>query len=123
MRSTLATYIALTLTLPSVAFAVSDVGGVLDVLITLVKRIIPLLISIAVLVFFWGIVKFVAHGGDEKKIEEGRAFMIWGMIGLFVIVALWGIVGYIQSSLGLTDANPSVVATKMPGFPATPPPP
>lgn len=80
-----------------------DLFEVFDFLISLVSEIVPLLVAIAVLVFFWGIVKFISHAGDEKTHEEGKQFMIWGMIALFVMVALWSIVGYFQETLGLTS--------------------
>lgn len=75
----------------------------IDYLIYIVTLIIPLLLGLAVLVFMWGIVKFIAHADDEKTHEEGKQLMVYGMIGLFVIVSLWGIVGFLHESLGLTS--------------------
>ncbi len=75
----------------------------IDYLIYIVTLIIPLLLGLAVLVFMWGIVKFIAHAEDEKTHEEGKQLMVYGMIGLFVIVSLWGIVGFLHESLGLTS--------------------
>jgi len=77
--------------------------NVFDFFISVVAAIIPILIGIGVVVFFWGLVKFIAHGGDEKAREEGKNVMIWGMVALFVMVALWAIVGYLQESIGLTS--------------------
>lgn len=68
----------------------------------LVNTLIPLLLSVAVLLFFWGLVKYIANASDEAAKESGKQLMIWGMIALFVMVAFWGIIGYVQSSLGLT---------------------
>ena len=92
--------------LPFFAHA-GTVFDVLNLLINIVTSIIPILLSLAVLVFMWGIVKFIAQAGDEKAVAEGKQLMIWGMIALFVMVAFWGIVGYLQSSLGL-DAYSSL---------------
>lgn len=75
--------------------------GIIDILFSFVTALIPLLIGCSVIVFFWGVVKFVAHADDAKAVTEGKQFIIWGLIGIFVIVALWGIVGYLQQSLGL----------------------
>mgnify|MGYP003424363703 FL=1 len=75
----------------------------IDYLIYIVGLVIPLLLGLAVLVFMWGIVKFIAHAEDEKTHEEGKQLMVYGMIGLFVIVSLWGIVGFLHESLGLTS--------------------
>lgn len=85
-----------------------------DILLS-VNYLLPFIIKyaiwIAVLVFFWGLVKFLFKAGDEKSHEEGRNRMIWGIIALFVLTSIWGIVYYIQSDLqigefdGLTVPN------------------
>ena len=39
--------------------------------------------------------------GDEKGREEGKSRMIWGIIGLFVIVSMWGLVRFVGETLGV----------------------
>ncbi len=53
---------------------------------------VVVLVGLAVVVFFWGIVQYVMAAGDEKKMQTGRAYMVNGIIGLTVIVSMWGIV-------------------------------
>lgn len=67
-----------------------------------IDTLIPLLMTLAVVVFFWGLVKYIASASDEAAKENGKNLMIWGMIALFVMVAFWGIIGYFQTSLGVT---------------------
>jgi heme/copper-type cytochrome/quinol oxidase subunit 2 len=64
-----------------------------------VLLIVPLVITLSIVFFFWGLVKFIYHAEDERTHEEGRRLMIWGMIALFVMVAFWGIIGWVQQSL------------------------
>lgn len=59
----------------------------------------PLLVAVSLLVFFWGIARFVLAAGDEKKVEEGKKLLIWGTIGLFVVTSLWGILQILSGSL------------------------
>ncbi len=92
------------LVFPSSVFG-ATLGSLLDEGANLFKIFIPILLSLAVLVFFWGIVKFIYNAGDEKKIDEGKQLMLWGMVGLFVMVALWGIIGYIQVQVGLDNTT------------------
>ena len=88
--------------LPSFAFAlVSGISDLIDMLIDYVSAIIPIFLSLAILTFFWGIIKFIAHTDDEKAREEGKRVMVWGMVAIFVMVSLWAIVGFIQESLGI----------------------
>lgn len=70
----------------------------------IVNFLIPLLLSVAVLLFFWGLVKYIANASDEAAKESGKTLMIWGMIAIFVMVAFWGIIGYVQNSLGLSGS-------------------
>jgi heme/copper-type cytochrome/quinol oxidase subunit 2 len=79
--------------------AAAGVFYVVDLLTNIFTALVPILIGMAVVVFFWGIVKFISKAGDEREHEEGKQFIIWGLITLFVIVSLWGIVGFIQESL------------------------
>jgi len=62
------------------------------------------------LIFFWGLAKFIFRvGGDENAVETGRRLMIWGVIALFVMMAIWGITSFIERNL-------------LPGESFTPPP-
>ncbi len=79
----------------------------------IVTTLIPILMGLAVLVFFWGLVKYIASASDEAAKESGKTLMIWGMIALFVMVALWGILGWVQSQLGLSG---TVITTAPPAF-------
>lgn len=91
--------IVIFLSFPLLAHA--DVFDVLDLGIDFFTQLVPIFVGIAILVFFWGIIKFIANAGDEKAIAEGKQFMIWGMVGLFVIVSFWGIIGFLQESLDI----------------------
>jgi hypothetical protein len=63
----------------------------------LVDETSKIIIALAVLVFFWGLAKFVFRiGGDEKAVDEGKRIMIWGLVALFVLVSIWGLVRFMQ---------------------------
>jgi len=89
---------------PFSAFAQS-LDALMDTVLGWLDILLPLLSTLAVVYFFFGIVRFINHAGDEKSRDEGKGIMIWGMVALFVMVALWGIVGYLQYSLGLDIAG------------------
>lgn len=70
---------------------------------------IGLLLGIATLVFLVGVIQYVIAGGDEKKTSAAKTYMLYGIIGLVVMVAAWGIVNLIVSTLGLdTQTVPPV---------------
>ncbi|HEV7702495.1 MAG TPA: pilin [Candidatus Paceibacterota bacterium] len=66
---------------------------------------IPLLFALAVLVFVWGVVKFFfINYAEEAKRTEGRQFMVWGIIALTVMLCVWGLVGILGSTFGITTS-------------------
>ena len=65
----------------------------------LLKNLIPTAVAVALLFFFWGLAKFIRASGDEKAIEEGKRTMIWGVVALFVMVSVWGLVYLLQNTL------------------------
>ena len=68
--------------------------------------LLPLFMAVALLVFLWGLARFIFKvGGDEKAVEEGRNIMIWGLLALFVMVSIWGIISFFQTELGLPRSN------------------
>ncbi len=93
--------------IPSPLFAAScgyggpprDFGGFVCLALDLVTTAIPIVAAIALLVFFWGLAKFILHAGDDKSHETGKELMKWGIISLFVMVSVWGIVLFLTNDI------------------------
>ena len=66
--------------------------------------IIPILIVLGVLFFVWGVVQYVISSEEEAK-KKGRDRMIFGIIGLVVIVAVWGLVWLVMETFGIGPGN------------------
>lgn len=58
----------------------------------LLDMVVPLLLSLALLFFFWGLAQYIFQAGDQSAVEVGKQRMIWGIVGLFSISAVWGLV-------------------------------
>ena len=69
-------------------------------LYVLVIRLVPMLIGIAVAVFFWGIIRYVRAADDPEGRKQGRNLMIYGVIAIFVMVAIWGLVALVGTIVG-----------------------
>lgn len=69
----------------------------------ILSNIVLLLMAVAVVVFLWGILEFLTAGGEKEGVEKGRNRIIFGIIGLFVMVAMWGLVNIIAKTLDLKD--------------------
>lgn len=66
------------------------------------NRLIPVVITLAVLFFFWGLAKYILGSGKGHK--AGKNIMIAGLTGLFVMVSIWGIIRLMQNTLGVNQA-------------------
>lgn len=71
----------------------------------ILSPLIPILITIALIVFLWGVARYVIKGADdEKEREQGKQIMIYGIIGLFVMVSVWGLVAIVSNTFNLGNA-------------------
>lgn len=61
----------------------------------------PLVVALSLFVFLAGMARFIYESGDEEGRKRGRQVMIWGVVGLFISVTLWGIVAVFQGAFGL----------------------
>jgi hypothetical protein len=69
--------------------------------------LVPLLFAIALIVFIWGVVQaFILGGNNEEKRDDGKKFILWGIIGLFVMTSIWGIVALFVNTFGFTGGAP-----------------
>ncbi len=55
-------------------------------------NIIPLFMVVAVAVFLYGIVRYILASGDQEKAKEAKSYIIYGLVGLFVMVCFWGLI-------------------------------
>jgi len=86
---------------------VTSFGGDVDVLVQnintlIINPLLALLFAVGLLVFLWGMVEFlfgVSQGSDKK--EDGKQHMLWGVIGMFIMVAAMAIIRLILNTFGL----------------------
>ncbi len=100
MKKTALTTAAL-FALPFVAFAqtgnLSNIQQLVVSVGNIVSLLIPILIAIALVAFFWGLIKYIWGGGKETA--KGKSIMIAGIISLFVMVSIYGIINFAQNAL------------------------
>lgn len=65
-----------------------------------IKIFTQIIIGLVMVFLFWGFVKYMFQ---DKK-EEGKGFIVWGIIGLFTIFSVWAIIFFMQrTTLGTID--------------------
>lgn len=58
------------------------------------------MIVLAVVYFLWGVVQFILGAESEEKRREGQMHMFYGIIGLFIMVSVFGIMSVICNTIG-----------------------
>ncbi len=89
-----------------------DFKGLVDLFIDLGQSLIPLLAVVAFLIFIWGTARFIRASADDKDFGEKKKFLIWGVVGLFVLVTIWGIISFLKGEFGFGEV-------KIPQLPTT----
>lgn len=76
----------------------------------IINLLISLAAALALLVFFWGLVKYIAKAEDAGEKESGRTLMINGAIALFVLFSIFGIIRFLRDEFNLTGQNADLPA-------------
>ena len=99
---------ALALPLTSLA-ALEGLTQLVNDVKTAISVAVIVVFSIAVLVFGWGIVKYLTAAGDATKVKDARVFLWWGIIGMFVLAAIFGIITFIGDQIGITPGGQQII--------------
>ena len=85
--------------------------SILSLAQTVVTLLGPIMITLALLAFFWFLIKFIwlAHDNPDEQAKAKKG-MFYGILGLFVMVSIWGIIAFIQYTLGI---DPSMTQPKV----------
>lgn len=92
-------------------------NGLADVLARiagLINLATPIVVALALLYFFWGLATYILSASDEEKKKEGKNIMIWGILALFVMVSVWGIVNVIRDTFNLNNNSINVPGIQVP---------
>jgi cytochrome c oxidase assembly factor CtaG len=71
----------------------------------ILNPLIYLLFIIAFLVFIWGIVRFIAKGGEEEVRSTAKRHILYGLLGMFIMFSAFSLIRLITGSLGIKDAD------------------
>ena len=83
--------------------APANLSELIVVFLRIINLLVQLVFALSVLIFFRGLAKFILNAGDSKSHEEGKELIIWGLISLFVMVSVWGILRFVYNDLGLSS--------------------
>lgn len=102
-------YVAGAFMLPLLAGAQQSVTSIQDLgefFIGLINGVaVPVVFALAFIIFIWGVFTYFVQGGaDEEKRESGKQLMLYGLIGFFIMVSVWGLVNILVGSVRLDES-------------------
>jgi hypothetical protein len=77
--------------------------AVVDCLISLMQTVMVLLIAASVVYTVYG--AFLMISSEEKR-DSGKSIIYHGIIGLFVMVSIWGFVAILDNTFNLSGGQP-----------------
>lgn len=92
-------------------------GAILSLLAlaqTIVVRLVPFAVGLAIVVFFYYIIVFIVKGNSDPEAKGASVRgMLYSIGALFVMVSIWGLVGFLGSILGVGQGG----SAPIPGVP------
>ncbi len=72
----------------------------------IINPLILLLFALALAYFLYGVFEFIANWNNDEKKTSGKSHMLWGIIGLTIMMGVWFLLGVILDTLGITYVHP-----------------
>ena len=61
--------------------------------------------------FLWGIFQFLTNADSEEGREKGKRNIFWGIIGMVIMISVYGIINVILGTFGLP--TPDIIKGKL----------
>ncbi|HUD04127.1 MAG TPA: hypothetical protein VMR73_01405 [Candidatus Paceibacterota bacterium] len=91
--------------LPAIAsaqYSITNSTSLFSAVLNIINSIIPIIIALAVIFIIWYIVMSFTTN-DETKRGTAHIHLLYSVIGLFVIVSIWGLVNILVGTTGLNN--------------------
>lgn len=75
-------------------------------IVNIIQRLFELVMILGVVVFLYGIIIYIYSAGDERKRSSAKNYIIYGLIGLFVMFGFWGIIELVKATFGFSYGAP-----------------
>ncbi len=79
----------------------------------IINPIILLLFALALAYFLYGVFQFIANQENEEKKTTGKNHMMWGIIGITIMMGVWSILNVVLSTFNITGINPEQNTVKL----------
>ena len=73
---------------------------------TIINPLILFLFALAVVFFLYGVLEFILNQENEEKKTEGKRHILWGIIGITIMLGVWTIMNMLLNTLGINYIHP-----------------
>lgn len=74
----------------------------------IVDPTIRVVFTLGLFLFLWGIIEYLWEVKDGKADGNGRTHMVYGLIGMLIMVSVYGIIALVVNSFGLNVSSTDV---------------
>lgn len=78
---------------------VESYGDIIEKILEIIKNLTGLGAALALLFFLFGVVKYLTHSDNASKRTESVQTITYGLVALFVLITVWGLVVLLQQSV------------------------
>jgi len=89
--------------MPTTNISTSLNASLAKIVTVIVVPIVSLVFVLAVLLFIWGIAGLIIYRENPEKREEGQRNILWGVVGMFIMVSVYGIIRLIANTVGVSS--------------------
>ena len=87
---------------PKIAYANLD-SFLTNVNSQIINPLISFLFALAIIYFLYGVFQFIGHQDNEESKTTGKAHMLWGIVGITIMLGVWTILGILLNTLDIKD--------------------
>jgi len=89
---------------PVITFAAGKtLSDIIDLIIYYLNIILVLFMGAAVVIFVYHVIKYFILPNENRS--EAGSYVLYSVIGFFVILSFWGLVNVLQNTFGLQNEN------------------
>jgi len=80
----------------------------------IINPLIWFLFALAMVYFLYGMVEFIFNQENQEKKTSGKSHMLWGIVGIVIMMGVWAILGMVINTLDIKGINPEKGTVNLP---------
>lgn len=82
----------------------------------IINPLIVFLFALAVVYFVYGLLVFLLNQENEEKKTSGKSHMLWGIVGITIMIGVWTLLSIVVSTFELEGIDPKENKIDLPDY-------